>query len=156
MSSPSASRLVKAYLAGVGINGCEVHNVKNYLRQWLHGLGYVEGSKAVIPASYCRYRPATVVEHLYFIKGAFETYGEFFMGDPHGGYPIVVFETGSKKLVKSLRLIGVRPLVTTDETRRRRFVVIYDRRDIKLFVKMVKPVVDDPHVAVALGLCKRI
>lgn len=154
MSSPSASRLVKAYLAGVGINGCEVHNVKSYLRQWLHGLGYMEGSKAVIPASYCKFSPATFWEHLYFIKGAFETYGEFFMGDPHRGYPIVVFETGSKKLVRSLRLIGVRPLVTTDEAHLRRFVVIHDKRGVRLFVKLVKPVVEDPHIAIALGLCR--
>ena len=149
-------RLARAYIGGMAVNGCVVRGVRGYLLRWLGSLGFKTSDGAVeLPKTYCRYAPASLLEHIYFIKGAFEAHGEFFMGDPHGREVLVIFKTGSRKVAKSLRLLGLAPLVTTDEAGARRFIVLYERRDVERFVKLVKPVVEDVHVAEALGLCGR-
>jgi hypothetical protein len=150
-------RLAKAYIGGMAVNGCEVRGVRGYLLRWLGSLGFKTSDGVVeLPKTYCRYTPKSLLEHIYFIKGAFETHGEFFMGDPHERDVVVIFKTGSRKVVKSLKLLELAPLVTTDEAGVRRFIVLYERRDVRKFVKLVKPVVEDVHVAKALGLCGRM
>jgi hypothetical protein len=145
-----------AYLAGMAVAGCVVEGVKLHLVNWLRSLGIpVDKGRAELPRRYCRYSPQTLLEHVYFVKGAFETHGEFFIGDPHGGGVVIIFKTGAKKLVKSLRLMGLTPLETTDESGSRRFIVLYKDRDIRRFVKIVKPVVEEAAVAKLLGLCTR-
>ncbi|HII47107.1 hypothetical protein [Pyrobaculum aerophilum] len=154
MPSHYSRRLIKAYISGVAVNGCEARGVKAFLLQWFNALGFeIRGTTVVLPKSYCKYTPKTVLEHVYFIKGAFETYGEFFMGDPHGGEVIIIFKSGSKKLAKSLRLLGFSPLETTDESGASRYLVLYERPDVRRFVKLIKPVVEEAHIAKALGLC---
>ncbi|MGC8994079.1 MAG: hypothetical protein ACP5J0_01670 [Pyrobaculum sp.] len=149
-------RLAKAYIGGMAVNGCVVRGVREYLLRWLGSLGFKTSEGAVeLPKAYCRYAPASLLEHVYFIKGAFEAHGEFFMGDPHGREVLVIFKTGSRKVAKSLRLLGLSPLETTDEAGVRRFIVLYERRDVKRFVRLVKPVIENVHVAEALGLCGR-
>jgi len=149
-------RAERAYLAGMAVAGCVVDNVKPYLKPWLQSLGVpMSGGRAELPRRYCRYSPRTLLEHIYFIKGAFETYGEFFSGDPHSGGVVVIFKTGAKKLVKSLRLMGLDPLETTDESGNRKFIVLYSGRDVRRFLKVVKPVVEDVAVAKLVGLCTR-
>ncbi len=150
----SMRRAEVAYLAGMAVAGCVVEGVKPHLINWLRSLGIsVDMGKAELPRRYCRYSPQTLLEHVYFVKGAFETHGEFFLGDPHGGGIVIIFKTGAKKLVKSLRLMGLTPLETTDESGSRRFIVLYKDRDIRRFVKIVKPVVEEAAVAKLLGLC---
>lgn len=149
-------RAERAYLAGMAVAGCVVENIKPYLTAWLQSLGIaVSGGRAELPRRYCRYSPKTLLEHVYFIKGAFETYGEFFTGDPHGGDVVVIFKTGARKLVRSLRLIGLDPLETTDESGNRRFIVLYSDKDVQRLLKVVKPVVEQAAVAKLLGLCTR-
>ena len=144
-----------AYLAGMAVAGCVVE-VKPYLEPWLRSIGIqVSDGRAELPRKFCRYTPKTLLEHLYFIKGAFEAHGEFFSGDPHGGDVVIIFKTGARKLVKSLRLLGLDPLETTDEGGAKRFIVLYKRRDIQRFLRVVKPVVEDAVVAKLLGLCKQ-
>ncbi|MEM1923919.1 MAG: hypothetical protein QXH44_02360, partial [Pyrobaculum sp.] len=61
----------------------------------------------------------------------------------------------SKKLLKSLKLLNINILETINEDKTERFIVIYQKRDIKKFLKIVKPVVENPILAEALGLCRR-
>ena len=152
----SMRRAEVAYLAGMAVAGCVVEGVKPHLINWLRSLGIsVDMGRAELPRRYCRYSPQTLLGHVYFVKGAFEAHGEFFLGDPHGGGIVIIFKTGAKKLVKSLRLMGLAPLETTDESGSRRFIVLYKDTDIRRFVKIVKPVVEDVVVAKLLGLCTR-
>jgi len=53
----------------------------------------------------------------------------------------------------SLRLIGLDPLETTDEGGNRKFIVLYSGGDVRRFLKVVKPVVEEAAVAKLLGLC---
>jgi hypothetical protein len=138
----------------MAVAGCVVEEVKPHLVNWLRSLGVsIHMGRVELPRRYCRYSPQTLLEHVYFVKGAFETHGEFFLGDPHGGGVVIIFKTGAKKLVKSLRLMGLTPLETTDESGDRGFIVLYRDRDIRRFVKIVKPVVEEAAVAKLLGLC---
>ncbi|MEM1597149.1 MAG: hypothetical protein QXP31_06185 [Pyrobaculum sp.] len=148
-------RALSAYLAGVAAGGCVVKEVRPYVAKWLRELGYVKDGVVELPRRYCRLSPTSLIEHVYFLKGAFETYGEFFAGDPHRGDVVAIFKVGSRKVAKSLKLLGIDPLETTDEAGASRYVVVYRRRDVRRFVKVVKPVVDDVHVARLLGLCGR-
>ncbi|MEZ0318875.1 MAG: hypothetical protein ABWK05_02640 [Pyrobaculum sp.] len=146
-------RALSAYLAGVAAGGCVVKEVRPYVAGWLRELGYLKDGAVELPRRYCRLSPVSLIEHVYFLKGAFETYGEFFTGNPHRGDVVAVFKVGSKKVAKSLRLLGIDPLETTDEAGTSQFVVIYRRRDVRRFVKIVKPVVEDVPIARLLGLC---
>ncbi|MEM0484090.1 MAG: hypothetical protein QW434_05270 [Pyrobaculum sp.] len=153
MPSRYIHRLIKAYIAGMAINGCEVM-LRDFQLQWLKALGYVtRGNAVVLPGSYCKHTPETVLEHVYFVKGAFETHGEFFMGDPHSGDVIIIFKSGSKKLAKYLRLLGFNPLETTDERQASKYIVLFKRLEVRRFIKLVKPMVEEVHIAKALGLC---
>lgn len=145
-------RRVEAYLGGMAVGGCVVERPPPYLTSWLKSLG-IYRERVELDERYCRYRPIALLEHVYFLKGAFETYGEFFAGDPHGGDVIAIFKVADSRLVESLRLLGIDPLETTDEKGVGKYVVVYRPRDVRRFVKLVKPVVDDPATARLLGLC---
>lgn len=146
-------RLSSAYLGGMAIRGCVVERPPLYLIDWLSSLGYYRGGIVELPKKYCRYSPATLLEHIYFLKGVFETHGDV-AGDVHTKN-IVIFFKWSKKLLKSLKLLNINILETINEDKTERFIVIYQKRDIKKFLKIVKPVVENPILAEALGLCRR-
>ncbi|ABL87805.1 conserved hypothetical protein [Pyrobaculum islandicum DSM 4184] len=143
---------IEAYLGGLAVGGCVVESPKPYILQWLKSLGMYK-DRLVLPKRFCKYTPSTLLEHVYFLKGAFETYGEFFAGDPHMGDVIAIYKVRSRKLIRSLRLLGIHPLETTDEKGERNFIVIYRSKDIKRFIKFVKPVIEDVAIARLLGLC---
>lgn len=143
-------RVVEAYIAGIAAGGCEV-KPRPLLEGWLWKFS-TEKSRVVLPRRYCRFTPVTLLEYIYFLKGAFEGHGEFFMADPHGDL-IIIFRLHNSKVVKGLRLLGMDPLKTTDERGERNYIVLYKRGDVRRFVRLVKPVVEDPLVAAKLGIC---
>lgn len=146
-------RASEAYLGGMALYGCTVGQVPQYLQSWLADLGYYRDGAVQLPKRFCRYTPRSLLEHIYFLKGVFETHGDVVLGE--GGTVVLVFRGWSRKLVRALQILGVYPLLTSDESGKEKYTVVYRKRDVKRFFKFVKPVVESPVLAEALGLCRR-
>ncbi len=79
-----------------------------------------------------------------YIRNVFENTGEFFDPDPRlQDNLVVIFRNPPEDLVPCLKALGIGALDTTDEKGLTKYVVIYDNKFVRLFLKLVKPPIPD-------------
>lgn len=79
-----------------------------------------------------------------YIRDVFENAGEFFDPDPHlEDNLLIIFKNPPRDLASCLERLGIDALDTTDESGSTKYVVVYDKASVKLFLKLVKPPIPD-------------
>ena len=142
----------RAYLRGLGEGGCTVTPRSDIQAALLALLGLLEGDTARLPPWACSgdgpRRLPLVVD---YVRGVFDARGQYFDPDPHYDGPnlVLLFVDPPLGLAGRLRVLGLSPMATHDESRRVRYVVLYRQRDIALFMRRVTPLVEAPEPILA-------